>query len=895
MLPTDPESPRVNSNQPCIAHLTAGGLVLAADLRQARILRRLHDRAQVAAGRRAWPTAQVLPLDAWLVLQWNRVAVERPELPRILPPIALRWLWRTQVASDAPGLLDPADLGARARSSWLALRAHGGNLADVSRWPLTRDQQAFLAWAHAVEATMRGRGTCDAGDLARLLVETASFEPDGPPILLAGFRRLTPAQEALCVALKTAGRSIERLALPQEPGACLHHRAADPDSEREAMLAWLRERVAAVPDGLHGAIVPDLDAHRGTLERALAATLQPDLELPGADRHDRVFDLAGGHPLIAQPVVEAALAALGCAAGSIDWATGSRLLLSPHLAGAGVERSERIAADLALRERPGATRLRGPWLAEMAMRSGAVQFATVLGAAIAALTGLRRRTAASWAAAFGKALAAWGWPGDASLGSREYQAAHRLGELLRELAALGDVAGDFSLADALVELRRLAMAPFQPESGEPAVYVLDAYDDPGVQFDSLWVSGLTATAWPRPVAVDPLLPIEIQRQLAIPGATPEARVAEAREVIAHWRGHTQALVLSWPQRENDTDVDGTPLLPADCGALKLGAAPPTRERLCFDARKLESVPEAPLPPLATPRVKGGARLLELQAQCGFRAFGELRLGAAPLEEPQPGFDRRLRGTVLHRALQDVWSRLRTQSALAELDAMARQALATNAVDAALATAAPDGVGPHAIGLEREWQCRAIARLMDLDLARVPFTVVETERPLELAIGGLELRLRVDRTDRIGDEVVVIDYKTGLAKASAWRGARMDAPQLPLYAVLHPERPTGVAFAALGASRASYVGVGRDGTVIAGMKPAEKFALTEDEETGFAWPEIAAHWRAWLERLAADFRDGHAVVDPKLAANTCRLCHLSALCRVEPAAPGDGGEEGADDA
>ena len=154
------------------------------------------------------------------------------------------------------------------------------------------------------------------------------------------------------------------------------------------MLAWLRERVAAAPDGLHGAIVPDLDAHRGTLERALAATLQPDLELPGADRHDRVFDLAGGHPLIAQPVVEAALAALGCAAGSIDWATGSRLLLSPHLAGAGVERSERIAADLALRERPGATRLRGP----LARGDGnALQVPCSsrqsLGAAIAALDG----------------------------------------------------------------------------------------------------------------------------------------------------------------------------------------------------------------------------------------------------------------------------------------------------------------------------------------------------------------------------------------------------------------------------------------------------------------------------------------------------------------------------
>ena len=100
------------------------------------------------------------------------------------------------------------------------------------------------------------------------------------------------------------------------------------------MLAWLRERVAAAPDGIHGVIVPDLDAHRGSLERALAAALQPDLELPAADRDDRVFDLAGGHPLIAQPVVDAALASLACAAGTVDWATASRLLLSRHLAGA---------------------------------------------------------------------------------------------------------------------------------------------------------------------------------------------------------------------------------------------------------------------------------------------------------------------------------------------------------------------------------------------------------------------------------------------------------------------------------------------------------------------------------------------------------------------------------
>jgi hypothetical protein len=122
---------------------------------------------------------------------------------------------------------------------------------------------------------------------------------------------------------------------------------------------------------------------------------------------------------------------------------------------------------------------------------------------------------------------------------------------------------------------------------------------------------------------------------------------------------------------------------------------------------------------------------------------------------------------------------------------------------------------------------------------------------------------------------------------------MDAPQLPLYAVLHPDRPTGIAFASVGAAAAKYVGVSREVGMIDGMEPAAKFRLTEDKQNGFSWGEITAHWRAWLERLADDFAAGRAEVDPKLAAVTCRYCHLAALCRVEPASPDDAEDEAAD--
>lgn len=884
----------MNPNIRCVAHLEAGGLLLTRDLRQARILRRLHDRAQVAAGREVWPSAQVMPIDAWLGLQWQKASADRPSMPGILPAVALRWLWWRQAAQDAPGLLDPADLGARGRASWLRLRAHGGDLDKLAQWPLTRDQQAFLGWAGAVESELRSRQACDGGDLARLLVQDDAVPATGPPVLVAGFRQLPPAIGALFAAMSAKGRPVGRVEPSAATSDCRRHAARDPDAERKTALAWTRERLERSPDGIHGLIVPDLDENRGALERALAGALQPELELPRSGRDERLFDLAGGHALTSLPIVDTALAALACAAGSVDWTVGSRLLRSAHLAGAQSERAARIAADISLRDQPGQATATGAFLARRASQQGAAVFGTAYQAAAAKLSGARYRSASAWAEAFGDCLAAWGWPGERPLGSREFQAARRFRELILELAALAAVAPDLGGTEALGELRRLAAAPFQPESGEPAVFVLDAYEDPGVHFDSLWISGLTATIWPRPVAVDPLLPIEIQRQLGMPGVTPERCVAEAQAITRIWRSQSAALVLSWPSFENDTAVDGSPLLPVDAPMLEPQRLLPTRERLAFEGARLEPVPDAAALPLAVPSVPGGARVLELQSQCAFRAFAEMRLSASPLEEPQAGFNRRLRGIVLHRALQILWSALGTQSALAALDDVARKNRVANAVQEAIAAVAPAGIGARTVALESAWQRRSIGYLIDLDLGRPSFTVMETEQGLTLPIGGLKLALRVDRVDRVGADLIVIDYKTGKVQSSAWRGARMDAPQLPLYAILHPGRPAGLAFAGIGATGAKYVGVSRDGEAIPGLKAAAKFPLTEDRETGFEWPALVAHWHAWLARLAEDFGAGRAEVNPKLAADTCRRCHLSALCRVEPASPEDEGEEEADD-
>jgi probable DNA repair protein len=421
---------------------------------------------------------------------------------------------------------------------------------------------------------------------------------------------------------------------------------------------------------------------------------------------------------------------------------------------------------------------------------------------------------------------------------------------------------------------------------------MDGWAEPGISFDSLWVTGLTASAWPRPVRVDPLLPIEIQRSLGMPRATAGSSIEECEAIMAAWRTQARTLVLSWPQHEDDTDADPSPLVPQQLAELPPPEAFRHRAALQCAASTLETAPDDAAPPVMQGRAAGGSRVLELQARCPFRAFGELRLHARPFEDPVAGFDRRLRGQILHRALERFWAGLGTQAALLELAPAACRARVEGCVDHALAELAPSSAGPRARALERDWQLGAIEGLLALDRSRDPFTVVETEREMTGHIGGLAISLRADRVDDAAGALVVIDYKTGRAHGTSWRGARMDAPQLPLYAVLHPRRPAGIALAEAGLAGARFVGVGDEGLGIDGVVPAGKYPLTEDREKGFGWGAIMEHWWAWLESLAKNHAAGRAEVDPKLAGQTCRLCHLGALCRVEPAGARDDGEEDA---
>jgi hypothetical protein len=202
----------------------------------------------------------------------------------------------------------------------------------------------------------------------------------------------------------------------------------------------------------------------------------------------------------------------------------------------------------------------------------------------------------------------------------------------------------------------------------------------------------------------------------------------------------------------------------------------------------------------------------------------------------------------------------------ELPARELQALIARNVEAALQQL---GVG-FARRLEQRRLESLLARWLDIEKTRAAFVVLKPEEERIISLGGLEVRTRVDRIDDLnGGGEIILDYKTGIVKTTGWDSDRPDEPQLPLYCATSERPINGAAFAVIRIGELAFRGIADNNAALPGLKKMTT------QPVSFA--ELVADWRRILERLAADFRAGVAIVDPKPGA--CEHCGLTTLCRI----------------
>lgn len=864
-----------------VAAIEAGRDLIVPDRHRAAALRLAWARRQQLQGRAVWTTPSVHTWDAWLTRQW-RDALQRGAVPprQLLGASQERLLWEEVLAGLAAGEGDEAAFtlhaGALMRAAAAAVQAG----IDPARSAVSREEQLLAAALAGV------RRICDARGLLSLRLADAQaldFLAASAPPLVVGEAR----QTALLETLRRRHWPMATLLLAPSglrPAPQRLLRAADLEQELAACAAWCRARVQGDPAArllvLSACTEPSLAIQGTLLWRALACG-----NADARAARENWLAVEGGEPLLHQPLVEDALAALELmdAGEGIDTAALLTLLRSPFLQFGTAADAAALAAWIAA---TGLARFSAAGLRDALRQTGrrcsaAAPLASWLDALWKLPAAPLRLPVTEWATRFAAALDAAGFASQAQLDSGGQQRLARWHELLDEFAALDAVLAPASAIEALRRLRQLAgQARHQPASADAAVTLSDHLADPVASYDGIWVLGLADGRWPAPPRPDPWIALAEQRRSHWAEAGATQRREHARWALACWRQRCGELVLSFPEREGDlthrpaTLPGAEPQWTAATGQLfvpQLGQAARAADEQLSPLR--EDL-------LATTPLAGGAARLDTQRECPFRAQARWRLGAEPPAALCDGVPAALRGRLLHALLHFFWGEAGSQARLLALDAASERSLLEQGWHAAvLATREAAWLTPPVLAREKSRALAVTARVLELERQRPPFIVAQREQAVQWDGAGARLALRMDRVDQCDGAAVLVDYKTGAPGRVALHEGELQPLQLALYAAALAQQGEPVSAAALltlHPSDPAFMGAAARGDLLPrGLRTLED------------WQSATALWQQQLQQLMVEHLSGAATLarDPRV----CTRCHLPALCRrAEPdaAEPGD---------
>jgi len=760
------------------------------------------------------------------------------------------------LCSHAPRFLRP-----RARAGW------------------QQDAATFSVWLTAFDET------CRAGNLlspSRLPLEIAPLlERDTaqrPPLLLAGFDRILPVQRDLF----DAWGDWREVSQGKPAAAVRFHATADAQTELAACALWCGRKLAANPQVRLLVIAQAASARRGEIERTFLEHAGP--------ANAPLFEFSLGVPLNQIALARAAYLLLRWLAGplpehELDW-----LLSTGHIA-ADPQESAALEAFMRALRRRGLERTQWSLAAFISQRSDPnplpPPWVERLIEAQRSLAELAHRTQSplDWAELVPRLLESLHFADARPLSSAEYQAVNRWQQAVETCGSLGFDGRRIRWKDFLSQLdRTLAETLFAPESHDAPILIAGPAESAGLAADAVWFLGADEDAWPARGATHPLLPIDVQREAAMPHAAPPLDWELADAITNRLLAAAPEVHFSYAKQSASAEARPSRLIVQLAGEPQpLPSELTAQPALGPLTIPFEDFSRIPFPP---GKVAGGSSVLTAQSQCPFKAFATARLAAQDWDPAETGLTASQRGNLLHAVLHSVWAGppegIRT---LADLHGLIdKPAFVAGHVQRALQRE----LRPHLrermprryLELEEQRLTRLVSEWLEYEATRIDFEVAATEVKRTVRVDGLTLDLRLDRVDRLNDgSQLVIDYKTGNVSPACWDLPRPDDVQLPLYAgfALDPEEVLGgLVFAKARTGGLAFAGRVGDaaGTLFAGLKggsPLVRNPLTAEQ---------LLDWRDSIEQLARDFIAGRAEVDPREYPKTCEYCGLQALCRIQ---------------
>src|ERR1039458_10013183 len=280
-----------------------------------------------------------------------------------------------------------------------------------------------------------------------------------------------------------------------------------------------------------------------------------------------------------------------------------------------------------------------------------------------------RQSPLDWAALVPQLLDQVALPGERRLSSDEFQALRRWQQGIDTCGSLGFDGRRITWTEFLTSLDRTLEEPlFAPEPTEAPIHIPGPAESAGLSADAIWFLGADEEAWPAAGTTNPLLPIQIQRESAMPHATPRHDWELAQAITSRLLIAAPVIRFSCAGQKKDGETRPSRLIAQLAGppqTLPAELAPPVVQAPV--TLRVKDVTRIPFSPGS---IHGGASILTAQSQCPFKAFATARLAAQGWQPAEAGLTAAQRGQLLHAVLHAIWAGppggIRSQNQLQDL-------------------------------------------------------------------------------------------------------------------------------------------------------------------------------------------------------------------------------------
>lgn len=804
---------------------------------------------------------------------------------RILSESEENYLWQKIIAQslEEHPLLNLTATAQLAGQAWQHLKLWDKSFLDLKD-RANPEFMIFKQWAEAFERYKQQGNYLSLLDLPGLLLKSAEPIKLSTPILLLGFDEIPPVYQRLFNSLKD---SVEiREFIPEkilnQPSRVS---AANTQEEIRLMARWAKNLVEQNPKMNIGCIVPKLSHLEKNIRSIFTEVFEAENEL-SLHPDEFEFNISAGQALIQFELIETALNLLDLDSKHVELESFSNLIRSPYLHSNLADNFLNHELDLELRTKTRGTLIKLPELnaliGPLNETYPEASFPEHWKNFYALLNNNKKPQAPSeWVKLFKLKLEAIAWPGGRKLNAEETALVEAWEKLLETCSNLDDLSGALTKNQAAKSLRHLAeTCLFQTKIKPSSIQILGALEASSLDFDALWIMGLSDQDWPSPAEPNPFIPYYQQRQWNMPHASTEREFNYTQKLQTRLLNNAEQIILSHADYEKEIRLSPSPLIKhfpkisiktlEESWQLKDYRS---KAHKIYDSRQLESLEDNQAPTLSQEKIRGGSFILKEQALCPFKAFAGIRLNAFSLPAVELGLSAMEKGILVHQALELFWKKIKTQSQLLKLSA---DELSVEIEKVVFQCLKNKRFNESLLSVEKSRLKNLLSEWLEIEKQRPPFKVIATEANYLAKVAELKLDLRIDRIDELEEGCyLIIDYKTGKSQFGSWFEERITEPQLPLYASFAFTEAEAIAFAQIKNGNIKFTGISLDETNLKGIIPLNKLKSKLELRS---WEELTQIWKTNLEKLAHDFYNGIAAVDPA-DTTSCNQCDLQALCRI----------------